>query len=153
MAINNTYKKPDYNDLQKSIDKLIGKFGLEQTLYIIETFSDNTGRHKDIHKRRLIEDYIIGEAIQIFNLDKSRFFKSERQKYREARMACYHLLDKYTGSTHREIAKALGRKRGSAIYFIQKCSEILSIPNGHHAFVAKYKALDSNIIGFFSKLK
>lgn len=153
MSAKNRHKSLNYSDLQKSIDNLIGKFGLEQTIYIIETFSDNTGGNIEMRKLELIRDYIIGECIQIFNVNKKLFFKSECQKHREARMACYHLLDQYTQSSHSEIAKLLGRKRGSAIYFIQKCKERLSMPDNYRVFITKYKALEGNIICFIAKLK
>ncbi len=151
---NKDHRKLNYADLQNCVDELVGKFGLEKSVEIINSFSNNTriGR-KEIRKLKLIKDYIIAETILIFDLDEKKFFNSEIREYREARMACYHLLSKYTENSHSKIAETFDKKRGSALYFIHKCNSILSIPQFHRAFKEKYDGLESSTIHFISKLK
>ena len=151
---NENHRKLNYADLQKSVDELVGKFGLEKSVEIINSFSRNSeiGR-KEIRKLKLVKDYIIAETILIFDLDEKKFFASEIREYREARMACYHLLNKYTENSHSKIAETFGKKRGSALYFIHKCNSILSIPQFYPSFVEHYKSLESSTIHFISKLK
>ena len=115
----NDHTKPNYTDLQKSVDQLVGRFGLETSVEIINSFSENTRiGGKASRKLKLIKDYIISEAISIFDLDERKFFASRVTEYREARMACYYLLDKYTKNSHARIAEVFGRKRGSAYHYI-----------------------------------
>ena len=149
-----TPRKLNYADLQQSVDELVGKFGLEKSVEIINSFSRNSriGR-SEIRKLKLIKDYIIAETILIFDLDEKNFFNSEIREYREARMACYHLLNKYTENSHSKIAETFGKKRGSALYFIHKCNNILSIPQFYPSFIEKYRGLESSTIHFISKLK
>ena len=143
-----------YTDLQRSVDELVGRFGLAKSVEIINSFSKNTRIGKRAaHKLKLIKDYIFAEAILVFDLQEQHFFTSEFREYREARMACYHLLDKYTKNSHATIAEAFGKKRGSAFYYIHKCDEILSIPQYYRAFTDKYKLLESSTIDFIAKLK
>jgi hypothetical protein len=154
LSNHNDHLNLNYTDLQNCVDALVGKFGLEKSVEIINSFSNNTkiGR-KEVRKLKLIKDYIIAETILIFDLDEQNFFQSEVTEYREARMACYHLLNKYTENSHSKIAQTFGKKRGSAFYFIHKCNEILSMPQFYRSFIEKYRGLESSTIHFISKLK
>ena len=68
-------------------------------------------------------------------------------------MVCYHLLHKYSGDSHTNIAKAFGRKRGSALYFIHKCHDILSIPGSYGDFVEQYEQVEGSAAHFIAGLK
>lgn len=147
-------KQPvSYSDLQHSVDALVGRFGLETTVEIINHFSRSTRiGGKKMRRLKLLRDFIISETIAIFDLDEQQFFTSEVTEYRSGRMVCYHLLDKYTHTSHARIAEVFGKKRGSAWYFINKCNEILTIPQYYPGFVQKYKAVESSTIHFMTTL-
>ncbi len=150
----NNPRKPDYTDLQERVDALVGKFGLEKAVEIIDSFSKNANSSQKHHRKlKLIKDYIIAETIIVFDLDENEFFTSELIDYREARMACYHLLDKYTQNSHAKIAAIFGKKRNSALYFIHKCKNILSIAHCYPNFTEKYKAVENSTIHFITNLK
>ena len=87
----------DYHDLQQSIDSLIGKFGLQKTIEVIDSLTSNTElTTQDKEKVKLLLVFIISQSIEVFDLKEENFYTSTVQEYREARMSCYYLLKKYT---------------------------------------------------------
>ena len=154
MSIHNSHKKVSYSDLQESVDALVLEFGLERAVSMIKGLSHSSKIiRKAVGRYELIKDYVIGEAILIFELDKKHFFKANFREYRQARMVCYHILSKYIKDSHSQIATAFDRKRGSVFYYIHKCEEILSLPEYYKDFLEKYKALESLTLSFISNLK
>ena len=143
-----------YNDLQRSVDELVGKFGLEQTIGIIKRFSGNTqlGK-KQSFKLRLVKDFMVGRCIEVFDLKESEFYHSEITEYRNARMACLHLLHKFTGCSHARLGEYFDRKRHQVIYYLHKCNEILEIPQFHKDFVGLYRELESSAVHFISSIE
>ncbi|MCB0374789.1 MAG: hypothetical protein KDD04_02610 [Sinomicrobium sp.] len=154
MSAHNEHKRPGYAALQEGVDNLVLEFGLPQAIRMIDGLYRNTTIiHKAARRYELIKDYIIGEAVLIFDLDEKDLFKNNIRECREARMACYHILSKYVKDSHSGIASAFGRKRSSVLYFIHKCNEILSLPENYKGFLEKYKALESATIRFITNLK
>jgi len=99
-------EQPDYSDLQQSVDMLIGKFGLVKTIEVINNLSGNTQlQSSDTQKVKLLLVYIVSQSIQIFNLQETDFYTSTIQEYRDARMACYFLLKKYTDTSYARLAR------------------------------------------------
>ena len=143
----------DYHDLQQSIDTLIGKFGLQKTIEVIDSLSNNTeltARDKD--KVKLLLVFIISQSIEVFDLKEDNFYQSTVQEYREARMACYYLLKKYTDTSYAKIGESFSQSKRAILYNYHKCDEILSIPQFYKSFVEKFKTLEDNIINFIAKL-
>lgn len=151
---NENHSKLNYADLQKSVDELVGKHGLEKAVHIIRHFSSNAKIPvADSHRLKLITDYIISQCITLFDLDAKQFNSCTIREYREARMACYHLLKKYTDCSYSRIGQRFGWKLHTVFYFCQKCDEILSLPQFYKSFADKYSSLEGNTINFISKLK
>lgn len=145
--------QPDYIELQRQVDAVIGKIGLRNTIFLLTSFMD-TARvpiHKP-HRFRVIGQYLILTAIQLFELEDKLFFSSGIEEYRQARMACFHLLRKYTGTSHAKMAKDFGLTKRNVVYNCAKCEERLSVPYYYTTFVEKYEALEKSLIHFISKL-
>lgn len=146
-------EQPDYSDLQQSVDTLIGKFGLVKTIEVINNLSGNAQlKSSDTQKVKLLVVYIISQSIQIFDLQEPEFYTSTIQEYRDARMACYFLLKKYTDTSYAKIGESFKQSKRAVMYNYHKCDEILSIPQFYKPFVEKFKILENNIINFIAKL-
>lgn len=146
-------EQPDYSDLQQSVDTLIGKFGLIKTIEVINNLTGNTQlQSSDTQKVKLLLVFVISQSIEIFNLQESQFKESTVQEYRDARMACYFLLKKYTDTSYAKIGENFGQSKRAVMYNYHKCDEILSIPQFYKPFVERYKMLENNVINFIAKL-
>lgn len=142
----------DYGMLQRNLDRVIGLIGLPRVNSMICSFIDNSSiQTSEIEKLKLITAYVISQSIIIFDLDESQFYESKVDEYREARMACYHLLAKYTKSTHGKIGERFGRKKHNVRYAYEKCEEMLSIPEYYKSFIEKYECLENQLIVFLAK--
>ena len=154
LSNNENHSNVNYVDLQKSIDELVGKHGLEKAVHIIQHFSRNAKIPvSKNHRLKLITEYIVSQCIEVFDLEAGKFNTCTVREYREARMACYHLLKKFTGSSYARIGQRFGWKLHTVYYFCQKCDEILSIPQFYKSFADKYSSLEGSTISFISKLK
>ncbi len=146
-------KKYNYTDLQERIDGLIGKFGLYKTIEVIASLSNNTELNsKNSQKAKLLLVFVISKSIDVFNLKEDLFYTSVIQEYREARMACYYLLRKYTDTSYGKIGENFNQSKRVIFYNYHKCDEILSIPQFYKPFVEKFKILEDHSINFISKL-
>ncbi len=149
-------KKTAYNyiQLQDRIDTLIGKFGLQKTIEVIEHISNNTAlQNKDTQKMKLLILYTISQSIDIFNIEEENYFTSTIEEYKEARMSCYYLLKKYSDISHASIGENFQQSKRAILYHHHKCEEILSIPQFYKSFVEKFKTLENNVINFITKLE
>ncbi len=58
----------NYEDLQHSVDTLIGKFGLKKTIEVLESLSENTQlKSKESDKIKLLFVYIVSKSIKVFD--------------------------------------------------------------------------------------
>lgn len=154
MEMNRPHNPVSYADLQQSVDELLGRHGLEKTVEILRHFSQEVRMPVNRnHKLRLIKEYIIAQCIEVFDLEETKFNRSTVREYREARMACYHLLKKFTGASYSLIAEQFGWRLHTVYYFCQKCDEILSIPQFYKPFTDRYRSLEDSTIQFISSLK
>ncbi len=153
MSDNSLAQQYTYTDLQHSVDELVGKYGLEKAVQMLKIFSQNT-QIKVTNPRRLklITDYVVAECAEIFDVNEQQLSSSTIREYREARMACYHLLSKYTGSSYARIGQRFGWEYHNVFYFYHKCEEILSLPGYYKNFIKMYNALEASTINFISKL-
>lgn len=143
----------DYTQLQSSIDKVIGKIGLQRTVFLLENFTNNlTVRVGEQEKIKLVNQFLINLAIHVFELEAELFFLSDVREYRDARMCCYHLLRKYTGDTFARIGLAFQCSQRAVSYGYAVAGERLEMPKGHPVFASKYTLLESHIIEFIGKL-
>jgi len=153
VAHNELRDRYTFADLHDVIAKLVGKQGLVNTYLQLRGILDNeeipignTGRMK------LIKAYIVSQCISIFDLDEKQFMSSTIPEYRDGRMACFHLLWKYTKCSQPYIGKMFKWKLHRIHYYCKRCEDRLSVPGGHRSFVQKYSALERSTIGFISKL-
>lgn len=143
----------DYNNLQASIDKVIGRIGLEKTVFLLESFVDTAAACEDSASRiRMITQYLVKIACDVFALNEESFFKSQVREYRDARMSCFHLLRKYTADSYPKIGRAFYTGERVVMYGINKTTERLEYTKGNPAFVQSYDAMESRLIVFISKL-
>jgi hypothetical protein len=143
----------DYFKLQRNLDRIIDKVGLQRTVCLLENFSNNMtikiGEHQKI---KLVMQFVINAAIQIFELEPKLFFICDIREYRDARMACYHLLRKYTGDTFARIGLAFQCSERAVTYGNMVAEQRLELPKGHKSFVTKYSQIESQILEFIGKL-
>lgn len=143
----------NYLHLQKSIDTVVGKIGLHQTIHLLESFINNTtAKHTEHEKVKLVTHYTIGLAIKVYELQEEHFFTSSIREYRDARMSCYHLLRKYTQETLPKIGLSFGCSERTVEYGCNKTSERLAVPKGNTAFVSSYRSIEGGIIEFIGKI-
>ena len=149
-------KNATYNDLQLRFDWFVGKYGLERAIQILDNFLNNQKIEvkDDMHRLQLLTDYVISQCITIFDLKADEFRTSSIPEYRQARMACYHLMKEYTDASYARIAERFDRPLHSVFRYCKICTGILAVPNyiGHKPFVSKYTTLENCIINFISNL-
>lgn len=142
----------NYHTLQTSIDEVVGKIGLARTIRLLSSFIKNSSiESSESEKLKLITTYIIAQAIAIFDLEEDQFYSSKIPEYREARMGCFYLLKKYTHCSHARIGERFGLTKRNVLYYIQKCDEMLSIPQFYKGFIHKFEQLDNRTVEFLSK--
>lgn len=146
-------KTPNYNILQERIDHIIGRFGLPKTLTLLNNFIDQTTLPVGAtEKVKLTSQYLITQSIEIFELQEKQFFTSTIQEYREARMACFHLIQKFTGASCPRIAEQFGINSRSVRYSLERCRERLSVAFYYKDFVRRYETLEQRAMQFIAKL-
>jgi chromosomal replication initiation ATPase DnaA len=151
----NTYSTQSfsYHDLQNIIDRIIGKIGLSNTIVLLEqVIQEGSVSIAGGEKNKLISAYLVSRCLTTFDLIDSEFNHSTVREYREARMACFHLLKKYTEASYAYIAQQFDQKKRNVLYSCQKCDDMLSVPQFHRSFIERYQALERNILEFIPKL-
>lgn len=143
----------NYNTLQKSIDKVVGKIGLDKTIHLLDSFINNTYiKHTQQEKVRMVSQYLMGLAIKEFELKEELFFQSNVREYRDARMCCFHLLRKYTEDTLPKIGLLFQCSERTVEYGCNKASERLAVPKGNTRFVTNYVAIEARLLEFIGKI-
>ena len=143
----------DYIFLQRSIDKVIGKIGLQHTIFLVNSFITNVTITKNQQEKiKMITSYLVNLAIQVYDLDSELFYTSSVRGYRDARMCCFHLLRKYTDDTFSKIGLAFQCSERAVIYGYTATEDRLSMPKGNMPFVANYNLLESKLIEFIGKI-
>jgi len=151
--VSKTETPNDYNLLQSSIDKVIGKIGLQRTITLLNSFITNTSTTKNEQEKiKMVTGYLVNTAIRVYELSDDLFYTSNIRGYRDARMCCFHLLRKYTDDTFSKIGLSFRCSERSVIYGCNISEERLSMPKGNMPFVAKYNLLESKLIEFMGKL-
>lgn len=153
MNNNNEIPLNDIQRLQAAVNKVVGKVGVEKAVHLFEGIYNNTSLNVDkMEKVKYITGFIISRSIAIFDLKESEFLISEIPEYRQARMACYHLIKEYTDISYARIGEMFGRDKRSIMYFNNKAKELLSVPQFYKAFAEKHKLLDQSTLEFIGKL-
>lgn len=146
-------ERKEYAELQHGVDKLIGKFGMTKALKIIDQLSGTAKmRTRQKEQTGLITAFVVDEAFKVFKVTEDLKKKVRSLEYREARMASYHLLNKYTELSYREIGKLFNQGRFGVYYHVKNCTEILSIPKFNKSFVNQYNVLEESLIQFIAKI-
>jgi hypothetical protein len=142
-----------YTELQISIDKVIGKIGIERTIYLLDTFIQNTTvNQNEREKIKMISQYLITLAIRIFELEEPIFYTSSITEYRDARYCCFHLLRKYTKDSYPKIGLAFQSSSRIVMYGCTITDERLNFPKVHSKFTHHYALLESKLIEFIAKI-
>lgn len=142
-----------YVQLQDRIDEVIGKIGLDRTIYLLNSFINNTAiSQKEGEKIKMITHYLASVAIQVFDLRDDIFYISAVREYRDARMCCFHLLRKYTEDTYPKIGLNFHCSARIVMYGCITVEDRLAVPKGNGKFVANYTLLESKLIDFIGKI-
>ena len=142
-----------YSQLQISIDKVIGKIGVERTRYLLDSFIKNTTiTQNEGEKIKMITQYLVSVAIKIFDLQETVFFISPVTEYRDARYCCFHLLRKYTEDSYPKIGLNFHCSSRIVMYGCSTSDERLNFPKAHAKFVNNYTLLESKLIEFIGKI-
>jgi hypothetical protein len=142
-----------YTQLQTSIDKVIGKIGVERTKFLLDSFIQNTTiTQNESEKIKMISQYLVSLAIKIFELQENVFYISGVTEYRDARYCCFHLLRKYTEDSYPKIGLNFHCSSRIVMYGCSTSDERLSFPKVHSKFINKYALLESKLIEFIGKI-
>lgn len=143
----------DYTQLQETIDKVIGKIGHTRTKQLLDGFLDHTTIAKDNQETvKLVSQYLVSAAINVFELQQEHFYASTVRQYRDARICCFHLLRKYTEDTFSKIGLFFDCDKRTVMYGFQSVENRLSMPQGNLTFHANYKVMESKLLQFIGKL-
>ncbi|MBQ21696.1 MAG: hypothetical protein CMD31_13155 [Flavobacteriales bacterium] len=139
--------------LQQALEGVINNIGIEKTTELLESFNNNSSiTASEMGKVKLIATYVSSQAIRLFSLEESKFYTSDIREYREARMACYHILYTYTKCSYAKIGELFGKNKRGILYYCQKCKELVEAPFFDKEFAEKYQQLDKYTIEFIGKL-
>ncbi len=153
MPVSKDRKQNDYQFLQRSLDKVIGKIGVQHTISLLNSFITNTTiTQTQQEKIKMVTHYLVNLAVQVYELDTEMFYISNVRSYRDARMCCFHLLRKYTDDTFSKIGLTFQCSERAVIYGHTAAEERLSMPKGNMPFVANYTLLESKLIEFLGKI-
>ena len=151
--MSNSPSAADYGSLQNSIDQVVGKIGLQRTIFLLNSFITNTSvSHNETEKMQMLTRYLVNEAIQAFNLDTGMFYVCGERSYRDARMCCFHLLRKYTDYTFSKIGLTMHCSERAVMYGSTVAEQRLGVTKGNHVFNSRYSLLESKLIEFISKV-
>lgn len=143
----------DYSKLQTSIDKVIGKIGLEKTICLMESFINNTSIKTNEQERiKLITQFLKGVAISVYELEERLFLDSQLRDYKDARMCCFHLIRKYSEDTYSKIGLAFQCSERVVSYGFNKTEERLEFPKGNAKFNENYNLMEARLIEFIGKI-
>lgn len=143
----------DYAQLQETIDRVIGKIGHKLTKQLLDGFLDQTTIAKDNRETvKLVSQYLVSLAINVFELQQDHFYTSTVRQYRDARSCCFHLLRKYTEDSFSKIGLFFDCDRRAVMYGFQSVENRLSMPQGNHTFHANYKMMESKLLQFLGKI-
>lgn len=146
-------KEFNYRDLQDHIEVMIGKFGLQNSVKFLGRLIDNTevASDKDARAKEIVE-LTIAKSIEVFDLEKDKFYQSDLTEYKDARMSCYYIIHKYTQISYGRISEIFQQKKRSVWYFQSKCEEMISIPKFYPKFMSLHTIVENYIINHISNL-
>lgn len=145
--------RQEYTELQQGIDRLIGKFGMPKTLKIITQLSGSVAVRKQKDQReKLIATFVISESCKIFEVEDTEVKSKPSKRFKEARMACYYIINQYTQLSYNEIGSYFDQGKFGVYYHITKCKDALSIPKFNKSFVEKHEILDQSVLQFIAKI-
>jgi len=153
MQENHNIPVTDFQRLQQSLERVVNRIGVQRTTELLESFDNNSSTtSNEPGKVKLITTYVISQSMLLFDVEESTFYTSDIREYREARMACYHLIHTYTKCSYAKIGELFGRKKRNILYYCHKCRSLIEDPQFDRAFAEKYRQLDKNTIEFIGKI-
>ncbi|MGB3468500.1 MAG: hypothetical protein WBA74_24660 [Cyclobacteriaceae bacterium] len=142
-----------YRFLLKKIDSTIAKFGLTQTMGILDSLLRDEQQGTDpVYKLDLVAEFLVANCSMVFQLDKYQFFTCSIKEYRDARMIFYALCKRFTGCTAQFIAENIGVTKRTIDYHNKACKERLCTPMSYTEFVDSYEKIEQSTILFLTQL-
>lgn len=146
--------KSKLNRVFEAVSRLIDTKGLDASATMLESLSVKVEPTINRETRsKILTSFIINKCCEVFDLDEEQFQESLIPEYRQGRMACYHLLKKHAKMSYSRIAEKFGTKKHSILYFHQKCSDLVSIPQYYREFNENYNKLEQEILRFIPKME
>ena len=139
--------------LLSKVDAVVNKIGLARTLTLLETIQNNAQIDgQNLNRLKCVANYLAGRCIDIYTLEPKKFTTHSGVHYREARMACYHLLISYTQASYSQVARALEVQNYQVKYGYNKYQEYLEIPQHYPKIIQQYRQLEHELTTFLSQL-
>lgn len=144
----------NYQDLQDTLDKVVGSIGLNNTIHLLGCFIGHLEKETDKPSRQqAINSFIIHRVAKEFDIDHNNMAESELTEYVNARTICYYLLYHYSGLSYRLIGEKFGNKPGHSVkYFVGKCADLISLPKANRLFYHRFTVVEQDLIHFLSQL-
>ena len=139
--------------LNHRLSEVIGTLGFEQTISLLERLMGNVQTaYADSSRIQLITDYLHAQCLQVYALREEDFFEGASLEYREGRMACYHLLRKYTQCSFDQVAACFGVTKRQVMYGCRKFEDYQSVAHLKPPALVPYTRLEADLIQFLTHL-
>ena len=139
--------------LQQLVIGLVSKLGAERTTALLESIHHfQEVDAEELQRERLLIDFLKVRAIIVFSLREGELYSSNIAEYRDARMACYHLLKTHTSLSYPMIAELFESNKRSVMHYYHKAESFLKAPRYYRDFTEKYQLLHRSLLEFIAQL-
>ncbi len=152
-AANQELTLEELGNIQQLVNGIVQKLGANKAVALLESIyhHQQTGA-SELQRERLLIDFIKAKAIVVFNLREEHLYDSNIIEYRDARMACYHLLKTHTTLSYPMIGQLFRQKKRSVMHYYHKAEAFIQAPAYYQSFYKKYQQLHNNLLDFITTL-
>lgn len=144
----------NYQDLQRTIDRCIGKFGIAHTMLILNSAVNGKSKLQNwIPTDKLLIQFIKQHCCSAFNVDYEDFGKSASLRHRDCKYIAVHLARKHLEMTYGPLVKCFGLTKHQVVYACLTCDERLEAPYTYTAFNRSYNDIEHQLLNFISQLQ